>query len=634
MPSTEASASNEDCSTTDDSYDSDESDDEHSLERPLAAMTLAPAKNAPILTSDTPAAPVGGVERKATVTTQPSDEKQAVGISISPAPKPGANGSVTLPHAAPSTGDKFVWTSSLSGNQGSPSASAASMTSSSPLPPHLTQQMPPFKAQAAAVQVARPSPAPFVFNSASAPFVFNGSPISPANGQTTETNNLRELLLNIDPSLRSGDRFDKTLLGNDDLVRVPQHGILGSLVVDSDYDDENYPVIGEKKHDIYLNTHSPFCLIAVGVQGSGKSHSLSSVIENCMLNAKPCIEAQKPATALIFHYDQDPENFCEAITLTGRRAGLPASVPVVSRMTVLVSPSFHKQRTAFYRAKNIPNCEVKPLLFKWSDLYADQIKKLMRVGENSDTIPLYMSSILDLLRTMQKENRKPSWAEFKKELTSLPLLPQQMVPLQQRLKLLESLLVEADSDRNAVDVGQILSSGCPIIVVDMTDPMMTASESNSVFQVMLTAFLGTTTPAGKLVVLDEAHKYLAKDGQDGLALALVTACRQMRHVGLRICVSTQSPEVLPAELLELVSVALIHRFHSPDWFRWMQKKLPLRDEVFEEIVGLETGTAMAVSARWAKGAPGRGFVRKIRIRARITKDGGVSKTADMWAADM
>ncbi|KAI8585430.1 hypothetical protein BDZ88DRAFT_491974, partial [Geranomyces variabilis] len=564
MPSTEASASNEDCSTTDGSYESDESDDEHSLERPLAAMTLTPA-NASMLTVDTLAAPVGGVERKATATTEPSHVEQAVGISIFPAPKPGANGSVTQPHAAPWTGEKFVWTSSLAGNQRSPSASAAGMTSSSPLPPYLRQQMPPFKAQAAAVQVARTSPAPFVFNAVSAPFVFSGSPISPANGQTTETNNLRNLLLNVDPSLRSGDRFDKALLGNDDLVRVPQHGVLGSLVVDSEYDDENYPVIGEKKHDIYLNTHSPFCLIAVGVQGAGKSHSLASVIENCMLNAKPCIEAQKPATALIFYYDQDPENFCEAITLTGRRAGLPASVPVVSRMTVLVSPSFHKQRTAFYRAKNIPNCEVKPLLFKWGDLYADQIKKLMRVGENSDTIPLYMSSILDLLRTMQKENRKPS-------------------------------------DRNAVNVGQILSSGCPIIVVDMTDPMMTASESNSVFQVMLTAFLGTTTPAGKLVVLDEAHKYLAKDGQDGLALALVTACRQIRHVGLRICVSTQSPEVLPAELLELVSVALIHRFHSLDWFRWMQKKLPLRDEVFEEIVGLETGTAMAVSARWAKDA--------------------------------
>ncbi|KAJ3179412.1 hypothetical protein HDU87_003022 [Geranomyces variabilis] len=605
MPSTDASASDEDYSNTD---GSDASDDESSLEGPLAAMALSPRKAVAKLSADAPAAPVRGVERKATATSQAFDGEQADGVSASPAPS--AKGSATQPNAYPFGQKFFSWKAPFDA------------------PPYLGGPLPRVLAKPLSKAVARTSPAPFVFK-----VNFNASPITPANGQIANAN-LRELLLNIDPTLRTTDRFDKVLLGNDDLVRVPQHGVLGSLVVDSDYVDENYPVIGEEKHDIYLNTHSPFCLIAVGVQGSGKSHSLASVIENCMLNAQPCIEAQKPATAMIFHYDQDPENFCEAITLTGRRAGLPVSVPVVSRMTILVSPSFYKQRRAFYRAKNIPNCEVKPLLFKWNDLYADQIKKLMRVGENTDTIPLYMSSILDLLRAMQKENRKPSWAQFKKELTSLPLLPQQMVPLQQRLKLLESLLVDADSDRNAVDVRQILSSGCPMIIVDMTDPMMTASESNSVFQVMLAAFLGTTTPAGKLVVLDESHKYLAEDGHDGLALALVTACRQMRHVGLRICVSTQSPEVLPAELLELVSVALIHRFHSPDWFKWMQKKLPMREEVFEEIVGIETGTAMAVSARWAKGAPGKGFVRKIRIRARITKDGGVSKTADLWTADL
>jgi hypothetical protein len=35
----------------------------------------------------------------------------------------------------------------------------------------------------------------------------------------------------------------------------------------------------------------------------------------------------------------------------------------------------------------------------------------------------------------------------------------------------------------------------------------------------------------------------------------------MRHEGMRVAVSTQSPKVLAPELLELVSVAVLHNFH-------------------------------------------------------------------------
>jgi hypothetical protein len=38
----------------------------------------------------------------------------------------------------------------------------------------------------------------------------------------------------------------------------------------------------------------------------------------------------------------------------------------------------------------------------------------------------------------------------------------------------------------------------------------------------------------------------------------------MRHDGMRIVLSTQSPKALAPELLELVSVAMLHRFHSSD----------------------------------------------------------------------
>ncbi len=60
-------------------------------------------------------------------------------------------------------------------------------------------------------------------------------------------------------------------------------------------------------------------------------------------------------------------------------------------------------------------------------------------------------------------------------------------------------------------------------------------------------------------MFDEAHKYLTKN--DALGDVIVDTVRQMRHLGMRVVVSTQSPQVLPAELLELVTIAVLHRFH-------------------------------------------------------------------------
>ena len=64
------------------------------------------------------------------------------------------------------------------------------------------------------------------------------------------------------------------------------------------------------------------------------------------------------------------------------------------------------------------------------------------------------------------------------------------------------------------------------------------------------------------VVFDEAHKYLSNKSGD-LCDDVVRIARQMRHYGMRLIVSTQNPEVLSKELLELSSFVLLHRFDSP-----------------------------------------------------------------------
>ncbi|KAJ3167420.1 hypothetical protein HDU88_002342 [Geranomyces variabilis] len=277
-----------------------------------------------------------------------------------------------------------------------------------------------------------------------------------------------------------------------------------------------------------------------------------------------------------------------------------------------------------------------PLLFSWKDLDAAQIKTIMRLQED-DQMPLYMSAILNLLREKQRDRAYPDFAGFREGIkTQLALSGNQRSPLELRLRLLESVL--RDSPENAVlakdvpELATLLSddSNVPLFIVDSTDPLMTGAEANGIFEVMLSKFLGTKTQAGKLAVFDEAHKYLRPAGTDGLSAALVRAVRLMRHQGLRIAISTQSPTVLPEELLEVLTIAVIHRFHSEDWYMYLRRKLPLPVDGFERVLRLPTGTALVYTAAWGSDLRGEEtLIRELRVRRRITQDGGLSRVAEV-----
>ena len=132
-----------------------------------------------------------------------------------------------------------------------------------------------------------------------------------------------------------------------------------------------------------------------------------------------------------------------------------------------------------------------------------------------------------------------------------------------------------------------------------------------------------------MLVVDEAHKFMDGAIKDGLSTAIVNCARLMRHDGMRLIISTQSPKALAPELLELVTVAVIHRFHSTDWFSYLESKLPLCPPAFDRIMDLRPGQALvfASSHRIPPNAHGdlcgkNVFV--VQIRRRVTADIGQS----------
>lgn len=144
-----------------------------------------------------------------------------------------------------------------------------------------------------------------------------------------------------------------------------------------------------------------------------------------------------------------------------------------------------------------------------------------------------------------------------------------------------------------------------------------------------------------------------------LTETLLSTVRLQRHLGARIIISTQEPTISP-KLLDLSSVTIVHRFTSPEWLRALQAHLAgaasyavendeelgeykkpksLSKQIFTDIVRLRVGEALLFSPSVVTGleADEKGLQRlkrlgagylKIRVRARLTKDGGKSIMAE------
>lgn len=134
-----------------------------------------------------------------------------------------------------------------------------------------------------------------------------------------------------------------------------------------------------QQNQLYINVTDPFCLITVGVQGAGKSHTTACILESCLLPFPPVVNVRQPMAVLVCHYDQSDVNCCEATGLSSASAKIAALLNKHGEHTpppslgadhilVLCSPSFYHQRKKYYEGV----CEVKPLLFRWNGLKAQQ----------------------------------------------------------------------------------------------------------------------------------------------------------------------------------------------------------------------------------------------------------------------
>ncbi|OAG08656.1 uncharacterized protein CC84DRAFT_1086658 [Paraphaeosphaeria sporulosa] len=420
--------------------------------------------------------------------------------------------------------------------------------------------------------------------------------------------------------------------------RIQHAPLIDAKIVSDGYGPPQYGLLGshteaeESNSKLYLNTNVPFSMFICGVQGSGKSHTTSCILENALIPSRHLGKLQNPLSALVFSYAQfsgDGFGFTisEAAFLASSDQRLPGGAHV-KRVHVLVSPSNFVRISKLYR--QLPNVLVTPFKLMPQDLDIDTILTLMNVSESIET-PLYMAQVTQILREMSTAGEPFNYKLFKLQLKKKEFNSAQASMLQLRLDLLESFL-----ELNASCVEPHFQFG-EVTIMDMSCPFVDANTACILFRIGLKLYL-QSKGNGKMIVLDEAHKYMVNvPGAKSLNETLLQTIRLQRHYGARVVISTQEPTLL-TDLIALCSITVIHRFSSPEWLSAIRRHIPTatedRESLMRRIESLTTGMAMiyspnAVYGRHESGEliTGTSKLINISIRRRITCDGGQSVLA-------
>lgn len=275
-------------------------------------------------------------------------------------------------------------------------------------------------------------------------------------------------------------------------------------------DEEGSQKSDEQDPRIFLNVSAPWSAFICGSQGSGKSHSLACMLENCLVSHKDLGALPNPLTAVIFHYDPLASvagQVCEAVYLCSPRV----------EVRVLVSPtSYHRMSKLYGNLKGFPpGCKVvvEPLILKQQYLNVERLKTFMATDSGEGGLPLYMQSVLRVLREMAAEpDAKPGidYLTFRTRVERLDLSLGQKIPLGLRLDLLQEFIEEHPPKRGDKRQEKKGNDWEPVpgrlTILDLSCHFLDVSTACTLFDIYLGVFLEQKLDIGRVVALDEAHK--------------------------------------------------------------------------------------------------------------------------------
>jgi hypothetical protein len=384
---------------------------------------------------------------------------------------------------------------------------------------------------------------------------------------------------------------------------TPQYGILGRF--------------GSQSVAMDLNGCNTISLF--GVQGFGKSYTLGVIAEMASLQNVGVNVLPSPLATVIFHFHKsdayEPEYVTaispnKKISEVDRLLAEYGAKPRGLEDVVLLAPEAKVER----RRREYPGITVEPIKFSSAELGAESWKFLLGAYGNDS---LYVRQLVAIMR---RHREGLTLSTFRQEIEDANLSPAAQRLAEDRLALAEPYL---DDSRRLSD---LLHPGRTVIV-DLRDEWIEKDEALGLFVVMLRIFAATRHNGrefNKLVVFDEAHKYIS---ESELISQVVETIREMRHQATSVIIASQDPLSVPRAIIELTSVLILHRMTSPQWLKHLRSAIVALDDVQDQAVtSLQPGEALV----WAQRSTDKRFTlrpQKVSIRPRFTQHGGGTKTA-------
>ena len=385
-------------------------------------------------------------------------------------------------------------------------------------------------------------------------------------------------------------------------------------------DSPQYGLLGEVSgRKVALDLNHTHTISLFGVQGGGKSYTLGTAIEMASMSIPNINVLPSPLSTVIFHYSPTQDYAPEFTSMVGANT-VEAEInilrerykadPEALKDILILTPSDKVEQ----RRQEYPDIEVRPIAFSAAELKAAHWKFLMgAIGSQS----MYMRQINLIMRGLRNNLTLDA---IRNGIDSSGLSDHLKELAQTRLQFASEYIDDSQKLQDLIWPGRL-------IIVDLRDEYIEKDEALGLFVVMLQIFSEATyngNAFNKLVVFDEAHKYIENDD---LVSGLVEVVREMRHKGTSIMVASQDPPSVPVALIELSSQIIMHKFNSPAWLKHIQKaNAALSDLTSDKMSHLGTGEAYV----WSSKASDDSFTRsavKVKCRPRVTQHGGSTKTA-------
>ncbi|KAJ3009862.1 UNVERIFIED_CONTAM: hypothetical protein HDU68_002457 [Siphonaria sp. JEL0065] len=431
----------------------------------------------------------------------------------------------------------------------------------------------------------------------------------------------------------------------------------------------------QKQQQVHINMSIPFSILLCGSAKTGKTHTASTLLENCLLptfNKANLPDAQiintySPMCALVLHYSHAHNAICPFVNLIKPITHVSlenssSKIPTLpeTHLVVLVSPATFVTRRELYKSI----CAVRPLLFSWDKLSPHQIKMLMKLNTNNtnDDSATAAASILHILDTYSSQGEKQSFHTFLatvKQILSAYMTSTET--LQSGLTLLETFT--ADSSRNRyrhpTDFTKLIKKGI-LVIADLTDSAVLKSENHweleemgvedveVAFRVLVDMFekgggSGSGQGGGvcrKVLVLDNVDLYSrVEEGGDRsyqgrrkentgiVSTVLEIASKSTRSNSssnsngtINVLMGTRDPRCLTPDAIELASLVVMHRIGSKSWFDYLKGNgCVLREsEYLGMCSGLSVGEVVLYAGNHGMDPNAESKVWKVQVRPKLT----------------